>query len=279
MSRTKRKKNIFQSNPLFWGIIGVIAAMLLILLCVFLIMDSAEPPDITAKKVEVTDPTRSIPYAPEDFVRNREGFMECVTVPYSTGIDVSFYQGVIDWEKVKADGVEFVFIRIGGRGSTAGELYTDDNAQSYYEGAKAAGLQVGAYFFSQAITEEEAIEEAEFSLQLVENWELDLPIVYDWEYIGPEERTGRINRRLLTQCTLAFCQTIESAGQKPMIYFNESQGKDLLDLEQLQQYPFWLAMYDGQMDFPYRVDYWQYTETGKVDGIDAKVDLNIYLPS
>lgn len=279
MPRTKRKKNIFQSNPLFWGIIGVIAAMLLILVCVFLIMDSAEPPDITAKKVEATEPTRSIPYSPEDFVLNREGFMECVTVPYSTGIDVSFYQGAIDWEKVKADGVEFVFIRIGGRGSTAGELYTDDNAQSYYEGAKAAGLQVGAYFFSQAITEAEAIEEAEFSLQLVENWELDLPIVYDWEYIGPEERTGRINRRLLTQCTLAFCQTIESAGKKPMIYFNESQGKDLLDLEKLQKYPFWLAMYDGQMDFPYRVDYWQYTETGKVDGIDAKVDLNIYLPS
>ena len=277
MGKTKRKKKL-KLDPRLWRIAGVAAAMLLILVCVFVIMEAADTAR-TAKPAAIPLDARNIPYQPEDFVLGKQGFMECVTNPYSTGIDVSVYQGQIDWQKVKAQGVDFVFIRLGNRGTTEGELYADEMAQSYYSGAKSAGLQVGAYFFSQAISVEEAVEEAEFALTLVEGWELDLPIVYDWEYIGKDARTGKMKRKLLTDCTLAFCQTIEAAGKQPMIYFNESQGKDLLYLDQLQQYPFWLAKYNGELDFPYRVDYWQYTETGKVDGITGEVDLNICILS
>ena len=276
MQKLKRK---FKKNPLLYGVICTVTAMVLILISVFLLMDSTEPPVPAAKPIHIEAGTRQIPYSQEDFVRNKDGFMECVSVPFTTGIDVSFYQGKIDWEKVKADGVEYVFIRIGGRGSSDGTLYTDDNAQAYYEGAKKAGLQVGAYFFSQAISVEEAREEAEFALKQVKKWKLDLPLAYDWEWAEKGSRTDAMKGDLLTDCTNAFCQVIEEAGLQPMIYFNESQGLDMLDLEALQQYPFWLAMYDGAMDFPYRVDYWQYSEYGKVDGIDAAVDLNIFLPS
>lgn len=272
MPKTKRRKKI--RNPMIWSIVGVACAMLLILVCVFLIMDGSETAQ--ARKTQVT--TSEIPYSPDDFVI-RNGFMECVSVPYATGIDVSFYQGDIDWQAVKAQGVDFVFIRVGGRGSSEGELFADTKAQEYYTGAKAAGLQIGAYFFSQAISEEEAIQEAEYTLDLIADWELDLPVVFDWEYIDKEARTGKMRGPLLTQCTLAFCQTIENAGLEPMIYFNESQGTDLLNLTQLQQYPFWLAKYNGALDFPHQVDYWQYSETGKVDGINGNVDLNIFIES
>lgn len=279
MPRTRKKRKHILKNPTLWSIVGAALAMGLILLCVFLFMDAADSSKSRARKVDPTEDTREIPYSPEDFVLNRDGFMECVgDIAYGTGIDVSFYQGDIDWEKVKTAGVEFVFIRVGGRDGADGSLYTDSKAQSYYEGAKAAGLEIGAYFFSQAITVEEAREEAEFALRQVKDWELDRPIVYDWEYINQNARTAKMNKALLTQCTLAFCQTIEEAGKEPMIYFNESQGSDLLDLDALRQYPFWLAMYGGELDVPYRVDYWQYSETGKVDGIDHNVDLNIYIP-
>ena len=274
----KLKKKL-KKNPLLWGSLCTVAAMALILLSVFLLMDGTEPPVPQAEPILIEETPRDIPYAPEDFVLNKEGFMECVSQPFTTGIDVSVYQGEIDWQAVKAAGVEYVFIRVGGRGSQNGTLYVDDNAHNNYEGAKKAGLQVGAYFFSQAISVEEAQEEAEFALAQVKNWNMDLPLAYDWEWSEKGSRTDTMKRRLLTDCTEAFCQVIENAGLQPMIYFNVSQGLDMLDLEKLQKYPFWLAMYDGAMDFPYRVDYWQYSESGTVDGIDAKVDLNIYLPS
>ncbi len=276
MQKLKKK---FKKNPLLWSTVGVVTAMVLILLTVFLIMDSAEPHIPSAQQVPHLEPSRPIPYSPEDFVQDQDGFMECVSIPFSTGIDVSLFQGEIDWQQVKAAGVEFVFIRVGGRGTTDGGLYTDSRAQDYYRGAKEAGLQVGAYFFSQAISQQEAREEAEFALKQVKKWELDLPLVYDWEWAEKGSRTDAMTGSLLTKCTLEFCQTVEAAGIQPMIYFNESQGLDMLELSQLQQYPFWLAMYDGAMDFPYRVDYWQYSESGKVDGIDVPVDLNIFLPS
>jgi len=276
MQKLKKK---FKKNPLLYSILCAVSAMVLILVSVFLLMDSTQPPVPNAKPIQVGSGTREIPYAPEDFVRNKDGFMECVSVPFTTGIDVSVYQGDIDWKKVKAAGIEYVFIRIGGRGSTNGTLYTDDNAQTNYKGAKAAGLQVGAYFFSQAISKEEARQEAIFALNQVRNWQLDLPLVYDWEWQEKGSRTDDMTGRLLTACTQAFCQVIEEAGIQPMIYFNASLGLDMLELEQLQQYPFWLAMYDGVMDFPYRVDFWQYSDSGNVDGIEGAVDLNIYLPS
>lgn len=222
-------------------------------------------------------PSRNI-YGAEDF-EYVDGYLTCTAGPYMMGIDVSTYQGEIDWEKVRDAGVEFVIIRAGGRGwGQEGKLYKDKRAQKYYEGAKAVGLMVGTYFFSQAITVEEAREEARYTLEIVKDWELDMPIVYDWEYVSKTARTADLDARGVTDCTIAFCEEIKAAGKQPMVYSNPSQTMNKLFLRELTQYPFWLAMYDAPMRFPYAIDMWQYTCTGKIPGIKGNVDINLLLP-
>ncbi len=216
------------------------------------------------------------PKAPEDTLssRNLSDFMEG---NYPIGMDVSEYQGEIDWHTVADSGIRFVFIKVGSRGTTEGNLYPDSMAQSYYAGAKDAGLQVGAYFFSQAITVEEAEAEAQFALEQISGWKLDLPVVYDWEWGGDGSRTTGVSQDTLTQCAESFCKIIADAGLAPMLYFNEYQGLAQMDLERLSQYPFWLAQYDGELTFPHPFSYWQYTCTGTVPGISGNVDLNIQI--
>ena len=172
--------------------------------------------------------------------------------------------------------MEFVIIRVGGRGTEGGGLYGDEMAQTYYEEATAVGLKVGAYFFAQSVTVEEAIEEAEYVLEAVKDWDVQMPLVYDWEYVDETARTADTDARTLTDMAKAFCDTIKEAGYTPMIYFGRSQSKDLLILEELVDYPFWLAMYSTIMDYPYKIDMWQYTEQGSVPGIDGNVDLNLW---
>ena len=191
------------------------------------------------------------------------------------GIDVSEWQGKINWEKVKDSGVEFVIIRVGGRGTVKDTVFADENAQDYYAGAKAAGLKVGAYFFSQSITVDEAIAEAEFTLEQIEDWKVDMPVVYDWEYVDEYARTAKVSDRMLTDMAKAFCDTVAEEGYQPMIYFGRSQSMDMLILEELVDYPFWLAMYTTIMDYPYKIDMWQYTEKGSVPGISGNVDMNL----
>lgn len=266
--KIKKLAGIGKLILLLAAVVGVV------LLCVSLWEDSPSHPKLTP-----SDPAPQAlqPYKPTDFVQDKNGFMACLSREYQTGIDVSEYQSDIDWDRVKAAGIDFVFIRLGSRGTTEGGLYTDTMTQAHYDGAKRAGLQVGMYFFAQAITLEEAQEEAAFVLEHMGDYHLDLPFVYDWEWGGEGSRTTGMDKETLTQITRVFCRDIAAGGLSPMIYFNESQGLEQLDLEQLAEYPFWLALYDGNMDFPYAVDCWQYTDTGKVDGIDGKVDLNILL--
>jgi GH25 family lysozyme M1 (1,4-beta-N-acetylmuramidase) len=221
-------------------------------------------------------PLMDNPLKPQDFAYEN-GFLTCKTAEYVLGIDVSEYQMDIDWDAVKNAGMEFVFIRIGWRGMESASLNADKRAQEYYEGAKKAGLLVGAYFFSQAVSMEEAAEEAQFAIELLEDWELDLPLVYDWEYTGPDNRVANVDRRTLTDCTRVFCRKVEDAGLAPMFYFNKSQALHLLHMEELTEFPFWLAQYMDGMDFPYRVDFWQYTGEGIVPGIKVPVDVNLWL--
>lgn len=215
------------------------------------------------------------PYTPEDFTTDGD-YVNCITGPSRFGIDVSYWQGNIDWQQVKDAGVEFAMIRVGWRGSEQGLLDIDEYAQQNYEGARAAGIDVGCYFFSQSISPEEAVEEAEYVLSLIEGWQLDMPVVYDWEYISADSRTGNMDARLLTDCTKAFCERIRQAGYTPMIYFNADQSHKQMYLEELTDYPFWLAMYESEMNYPYKIDMWQYSNTGSVPGIDGNVDLNLY---
>jgi GH25 family lysozyme M1 (1,4-beta-N-acetylmuramidase) len=216
----------------------------------------------------------SNPYGPSDFQYDGD-YLSCIAGISQLGIDVSHHQSYIDWPQVAASGIEFAMIRVGYRGIETAELYMDDRAIENLQGALAAGIKVGVYFFSQAITEEEAVEEAEYPLEQIKSWELDLPVVYDWEYISEEARTAKMDARTLTDCYLAFCGKIEEAGYTPMAYFNTYQSRSLMHLTELEAYPFWLALYSDRMTFPYRIEMWQYTDSGKVPGIEGKVDLNL----
>lgn len=221
-------------------------------------------------------PLRENPYSPADFALEN-GYLTCTAGKSVLGIDVSEFQLDIDWEQVKNAGVEFVFIRVGWRGTGEGTLNPDKRAQEYYRGAKAAGLKVGAYFFSQAVNIGEAVEEANYAMSLMEDWELDLSLVYDWEYVSDTARTANVDRRTLTDCTKAFCRQVEFHGYKPMVYFNTSQARYLLHLEELTEFDFWIAQYQPGLDFAYRVDFWQYTGEGSVPGISVPVDINLWL--
>lgn len=250
-------------------------AMVLLLAVLILCSGCTQRPQTT--QTVPKEPEWKLPsslYGPSDFVQG-EDYLSCSAGTAVVGIDVSSHQQNIDWQKVKAAGVEFVFVRLGYRGYESGKLNLDSFAKANLEGAKAAGLKVGAYFFSQAISMEEAVAEAEFALEILDGLALDLPLVYDWEYISASARTANVNRRTLTDCTKAFCQIVEQAGYDAMLYFNTSQGRDMLLLQELEQYPWWLAKYDVDTEFLCRVDLWQYTNQGRVDGISGDVDINL----
>ncbi len=192
------------------------------------------------------------------------------------GIDVSRFQGKIDWEKVAADGVSFAFIRVGFRGSSEGKLNEDPQFVSNIEGALENGIAVGVYFYTQAINEEEALEEADFVIQALEPYEISLPVVFDFESADSDEaRTNSLTQEQNTDHVLAFCNRIAEAGYQPMVYGNLKSFLLLLDMERLEHLKKWFAFYDTKQYFPYEYSYWQYYDKGRVDGIEGDVDLNI----
>ena len=191
------------------------------------------------------------------------------------GIDVSAYQTEIDWEKVKSSGVEFAMIRVGYRGYTTGNLDLDDCFHAHIKGALEAGLDVGVYFFSQSLTPEEAVEEAEYVVEQIKEYEISYPVVYDWEEVQGPARTDEMNMLMLTSCAMAFCETIEKAGYEAGVYFNQTYGYEQFNLVSLKDYVFWLAEYDPVPSFVYNFQIWQYTNEGAVPGIEGPVDLNI----
>lgn len=198
------------------------------------------------------------------------------------GIDVSHWQNEIDWEQVRDSGVDFAMIRLGYRGYEQGALGMDAYAIANLDGAVAAGLQVGVYFFSQALTPEEAEEEAYYVVEALEDYRefITMPVVFDWEHVSSANaRTANMrDPDILTDCTLAFLQTIEAAGYRPMVYFNRTQSWKYLNLEEVKDYEFWLAAYTQRMNFPYKIKMWQYTNKGNVPGVVGECDINIYFP-
>ena len=254
-----------------------LTAMVLIVMVLLGIAAGAKP-EADDPALVTSPPPVANPYRVSDFAYNAQGYLTCTAGKSVLGIDVSEFQGWIDWEQVRESGIEFVMIRLGSRGYETGEIYPDEMAQKFYDGAKAAGLQVGAYFFSQAVSVEEAMEEADFTLKIIQNWDLDMPVVFDWEYVGSDARTGQMDARTLTDCTLAFCRMMDRAGYEPMVYFNLAQSQNLLYMEELTDFGWWLARYGEDMEFAYRVDLWQYTNKGAVPGVTGDVDINIWFP-
>lgn len=279
----------FYKNVLFWAITVMALVLLGLIIGIAVGLRRAVRPqpaaqvteETTQATEEITQPTLpplpANPYKPEDFVYEGE-YLTCLATESVLGIDVSSWQGEIDWQQVKQAGVEFVMIRLGWRGSEQGLMFPDDYVQANYQGALEAGLKIGGYFFSQAISVEEALEEAAFVLDMIDTWQIEMPIVFDWEPLPPEVRTAVVDGRLLTDCTRVFCEEIQNAGFQPMVYFNPKLAQERLYIRELLEFPFWLAMYDDTMDYPYRVDMWQYSATGRVPGIEGDVDLNLYFP-
>ena len=196
-----------------------------------------------------------------------------------TAIDVSAYQEDIDWQKVADSGVEMAMIRAAFRGwGEKGVIKVDEYVHKNLQGADEVGLTVGVYFFSQATSVEEVDEEIDILLDIIKDHNITGYVVFDWEYVSEEARTANVDARTLTDCSLHFCKRVEEAGYVPMVYFNTYQGINLLELEELKAYDFWLARYTDRMNFPYRVRMWQYTDSGKVPGIKGKVDINVFFP-
>ena len=270
-------------------ILILLLAILLVILgglvaTVFLLERGADLPEEFPKLTKPTTQPTTLPpptenvFTPMDF--GYEGdYLTCLTAESVLGVDVSSYQGEVDWEAVRDAGVEFAMLRAGFRGyGQAGNMKEDSKVRQNYENATAAGLKVGVYFFSQATSVEEAKEEAEFLLQIIDGWELTMPVAYDWECLADDYRTVDVDSRTVTDCAKAFCDTLEAKGYDTMVYFNPSQSRTQLYMAELVDYGFWLAMYSEEMNYEYKVDMWQYTNEGAVPGIKGKADINLYFP-
>lgn len=214
----------------------------------------------------------------EDFKTDESGAVTYVGSKYkaSRGVDVSSYQGDIDWQQVSDSGVSFAIIRAGGTYYGSGELYEDDNLLKNIDGARAAGLRVGVYFFSQAIDEAEARREASYVVTLLEGRKLDLPVFFDWERIGNDTaRTDEVENETLTSCAVAFCEQVEASGYKAGVYVYNDTGYYGYDLARLQNYMLWGVGIGSYPYFYYAHDVWQYSYSGRVPGINADCDLDM----
>jgi GH25 family lysozyme M1 (1,4-beta-N-acetylmuramidase) len=227
-----------------------------------------------------TDPPTSStlkpnPFERDDFVKNGQ-FISCKTEKTAIGVDISSWQENVDFVKLKAAGVDYVMIRAGFRSTAwAGTLKKDQYVEQNYLGAKAAGLKVGFYFYSQARNVKEAEEEARFLLDIVKGWDVDLPLVCDWEYTSGSSRVENVSRRNATDSVKAFCEVVKAAGYMPMFYTAEYLVKYKLYIEELSAYGIWYADYRNYLSTSFRADMWQYTAKGRVDGIQGYADINV----
>ena len=233
----------------------------------------------TGANYEWVDLAEGVPVstlAEDDFVTGEDGVPVYTGDTYETrlGIDVSFYQGDIDWQKVAEQGVEFAMIRCGYRGSSEGELFVDDKFEQNMQGAIDAGLDVGVYFFSQSTGAIEAAEEALFVLDLIKDYEIRMPVAFDWEPLE-ESRAQDIDRDELTASALVFCEMIKDAGYTPCVYLYRYIAYYDYDLSKLADFQLWIGAPGTALDFYYEAAIWQFSFTSRLEGIDADVDMNL----
>lgn len=208
------------------------------------------------------------------------GRITCLSREALTGIDVSSHQGEIDWAAAAGDGISFAILRIGNRGYSQGGLQADSSFETNLTGAQENGLLVGCYFFSQAVSVEEAQEEADFVLSILNGRSMDLPVVFDWEHIEgeAEARSNSVDSETVTACAVAFCDRIAEAGYQTAVYCNGMLGYLHYDVAQLEGYDAWYAEYASWPSYAYAFDLWQYSNTGTVAGINGNVDLDLWFP-
>lgn len=231
--------------------------------------------------VEIDENLPPANFENENIIAN-EGFLEYKVngeTKSVKGIDVSKYQGDIDWEKVAESGVKYVILRLGLRGYETGKLVMDENFDINIQGATDAGLDVGVYFFTQAITTAEAREEAEYVLNAIEGYKVTYPVAIDVEDLyNDKARSYNQSKASRTECAIAFMDAIKAAGYTPAIYGNLNTFSKLVEINSLGEYDKWFALYDTDIYFPYEINMWQYSDKGRIEGIEGDVDLNITFP-
>ena len=191
------------------------------------------------------------------------------------GIDVSSHQGNIDWSSVKAAGINFAIIRVGYRGSQSGVLVEDSRFKKNIQGATAAGINVGVYFFTQAVTEAEAVEEASMALSLCSGYNLAYPIFVDTENGSGGARANGLDKATRTACVSAFCKTVANGGRKAGVYASKSWYNNKIDASAFSSYFIWVAQYNTTCTYKGKYNMWQYSSKGSVPGIKGNVDVNI----
>ena len=192
------------------------------------------------------------------------------------GVDLSKYQSKVDFAAIQDEGIDFCMLRVGSRGYETGVIQEDEKFQEFITGAEAVGMPVGLYFFSQAVTEAEAIEEANFVISKIGEHKITYPIAYDMEFIANDNsRIETLTKAEKTDIALAFLTRIEEAGYTGMVYGNKEWLLKRVELHRFEDYDVWLTQEDNIPDYPYVYSMWQYTKQGEVYGIDGYVDLNI----
>lgn len=230
-------------------------------------------------KVPYNNMAKKNKYEWDTYLKNENGFLKYEDNNYTTklGIDVSEHQKNIDWSKVKDAGVEFAILRLGYRGyGKSGNIVLDKDFEQNYKNATEEGIEIGVYFFSQAISSDEIQEEAEFVLSHLQEKNITYPVVFDLEKIKDDEaRTDNLTEEDITKMTLQFCNIIKENNYNPSIYANAKTFTTKMKLELFNDYIKWYADYQEKPLYPYDFDIWQYTESGKIDGIEGNVDLDI----
>lgn len=279
--KKKRKKRRQSGSPLHL----VLVLLVLVALCLTLLIVLFTH---TGQEEPLPSPTVSTPPAMPPNTLSAEcfglvnGYKTYVSdqVTAELGLDVSSHQGWIDWNAVAESDVDYVILRAGYRGYGTGEVHQDEYFEYNIASATATDLGVGIYFFSQAINEDEAREEARLILSLIADYDVDYPIFYDWEPVSdPNARTASISTTELTACAKAFCGVIEDAGYEAGVYFNLSMAASFYSMPELLDYELWLAEYQAVPSYPFTFDMWQYTADGSVPGISTNVDLNLSFTS
>ena len=295
---SRHSKHSFPFNPVLVAASSAVAlVVVMVVIAISLLGGNASQPEDDAPGIPddlllVQDLYEGERYIPKfDFPTNQydtslfvedNGFIRYNDGKSVQGVDVSEHQGVIDWQQVKAAGIDFAILRLGYRGMTEGGLNVDATFEENYQGATAAGLKVGVYFFSQAITQEEAQEEAQFVLGTLNGRELTYPVVFDWEPPIPSEslpaedlRAYDMEGEVITAMAGAFCRAIQKGGYDPCVYTNKSMAYNTFHLGELADYPLWYAEYQPAPSLYYDFRIWQYSASGTVPGIPTTVDLNI----
>lgn len=230
---------------------------------------------MTEDDIDVEKEDRAVNGAEEAADGSENTDLEFASGNARLGIDVSKWNKEIDWEKVKDAGIEFAIIRCGYRGASSGALVLDPMYKRNIEGAIEAGIPVGVYFFTQALDEVEAVEEASMVISLIEDYDVDYPVFLDSESAGGRGRADALDTEERTKIHKAFLETIASAGYETGIYGSRNWLNDEVDMTQVSEYRTWLAEYADIPVYDKYYHMWQYTSKGSVDGIETRVDLNL----